>query len=283
MHRTPTTQSRGRPSAPSASPERPLPAVLLVMPHALDRAPLAQLLATRNDLALAGEASDATSLRAPPRRAPTVILVALTLVGLRDGIGVAEVLRRYPGVPIVALAPHEEDECLALVHPTPSAAPGLEAEDAVLPDLDCLTLAVLQGARGALRRSATPDELVRALIEVAHGGFWYDESLSRRIMAWARLSTHGDMGSFLNPRESLVAAGLAAGQANKEIAGAIGVSETTVKRHVGHLLHRFQLADRLQLGLLLSRHGYLFDRAEPRRTRRRGPVGPRGPSRHPAG
>ena len=67
-------------------------------------------------------------------------------------------------------------------------------------------------------------------------------------------------GEPLSERELDVAALLAEGLSNKEISTALDISEPTVKKHVGHILEKLGLADRLQAGLFLARNPLLLRR-----------------------
>jgi NarL family two-component system response regulator LiaR len=59
----------------------------------------------------------------------------------------------------------------------------------------------------------------------------------------------------LTPRERDVLALICRGYANKRIARELGLSEKTVKAHVGHLLAKLGVADRTQAALLAVRTG----------------------------
>ena len=61
-----------------------------------------------------------------------------------------------------------------------------------------------------------------------------------------------DWAAPLTDREREVAATIAAGSSNKEIARQLGITERTVKAHVGAILEKLQVRDRLQLALLMS-------------------------------
>ena len=63
----------------------------------------------------------------------------------------------------------------------------------------------------------------------------------------------------LSPRETEVAQLLAEGRSNKEIAQRLEVSEPTVKKHIGHVLRKLGLQDRLQVALFVSRHPEFID------------------------
>jgi DNA-binding NarL/FixJ family response regulator len=57
-----------------------------------------------------------------------------------------------------------------------------------------------------------------------------------------------------------VAVLLAEGQSNKEISGLLTISEPTVKKHVGQILKKLSVQDRLQAGLFVARHPLIFSR-----------------------
>ena len=65
---------------------------------------------------------------------------------------------------------------------------------------------------------------------------------------------------MLSEREQEVVRCLERRPSNKEIASTLDISEPTVKKHVGHILQKLGLADRLQAGLLLARNPAVFKR-----------------------
>ncbi|MGV9711581.1 LuxR C-terminal-related transcriptional regulator [Gordonia sp. NPDC003424] len=89
------------------------------------------------------------------------------------------------------------------------------------------------------------------------------ESLPRwgsRVVAYIPLATptarpDEDLISALNPRELEVLGHLALGQRNKQIAGELGVSESTIKFHVAAILQKLQVSNRGEAGLLAAKAG----------------------------
>ena len=118
--------------------------------------------------------------------------------------------------------------------------------------MDCLQLAVTQGAIATVRRSADPEDLFHAIRGAARGSAWYDPTTMTGILAGRREDP------TFSARELEVAALIVEGMSNKEISTALRISEPTVKKHVGHILQKLGLADRLQAGLLLARNPLLF-------------------------
>jgi len=68
------------------------------------------------------------------------------------------------------------------------------------------------------------------------------------------LAGNGKSPVALSSRELEVAELISAGRSNKEISSALKISEPTVKKHVGHILEKLGLQDRLQVGLYVARN-----------------------------
>jgi DNA-binding NarL/FixJ family response regulator len=112
------------------------------------------------------------------------------------------------------------------------------------------------GALGTLRRSAEPAALFQAVRAVAAGQASYEP---RTAMALSHPGRND--GERLSGRELDVAVLLAEGQSNKEIARLLAITEPTVKKHVGQVLRKLGVQDRLQAGLFVARHPLLFSRS----------------------
>ena len=116
-------------------------------------------------------------------------------------------------------------------------------------------LVVEQGANGYLHYFAVPELLVQVAGVVEAGGLWLGAELMRQLItATAKQlppSPTADLSS-LTTRERLVAEAVAAGKTNKEAARELGITERTVKAHLGAVFDKLGVRDRLQLVLLLS-------------------------------
>jgi len=101
------------------------------------------------------------------------------------------------------------------------------------------------GASCYLLKTATKDELIRAIVAVAKNGGYLQAEVTmpflRRIAQEARNSA---AKRSLTVREVQILEYLAEGLANKEIAGRLVVSEETVKSHVRHLYDKLGALDR---------------------------------------
>jgi DNA-binding NarL/FixJ family response regulator len=122
-------------------------------------------------------------------------------------------------------------------------------------DADEFVFAALRaGASGFLLKDALPDELVSAVRVVAAGGGLLAPSVtSRLIEQFARIPSPADGPKTLEElteRELEVLVLVARGLSNAEIAGALHVAEATVKTHVGRMLSKLGLRDRVQAVVL---------------------------------
>jgi len=117
------------------------------------------------------------------------------------------------------------------------------------------------GARGYCNTHAAAKLLIQIASVVVQGGLWIGEPLMQRLIsATSRIqaASGGSGGGSsvwsknLTEREKEVASTLARGSSNKEIANALGITERTVKAHVGAILDKLQVRDRLQLSLIVN-------------------------------
>lgn len=114
-------------------------------------------------------------------------------------------------------------------------------------------------ARGYCNTHAAPAFLRQVADVVGQGGIWIGETLMNRLVdATARTAIEqpaepGDSWtSLLTPREQEVARAVAEGASNKEIARGLGITERTVKLHVGAVLEKLAVRDRLQIALIVN-------------------------------
>jgi NarL family two-component system response regulator LiaR len=202
--------------------------VLVVDDHAVVREGLRAYLDLQDGIEVAGEAADGEeALEAVERVHPDVVLMDLVMPKL-DGLGAMRALReRAPRARVIVLTSFLDDDRLL---------PALRA-----------------GAAGYLLKNAQPEELARA-VRAAHAG----EALLDPVVA-ARLveALSGDEEPLdrLTPREREVLELIGRGFANKLIARELGVSEKTVKTHVGHVLAKLGVSDRTQAAVIAVRAG----------------------------
>ena len=123
-------------------------------------------------------------------------------------------------------------------------------------DLDEYAFAALQaGASGFLLKDALPEELLRAIRTVHAGDAVVAPSTTQRLIArYVRRGTAAELPTAgvesLTEREREVWLAIARGLTNGEIAASLGISEATVKTHVGNVLGKTGMRDRVALVVL---------------------------------
>lgn len=203
--------------------------VLLVDDQELIRFGFRMILQNEVDIEVVAEAADGeAAVREAMRVDPDVVVMDVRMPGV-DGIAATEQLvARTPRCRVLILTTFDLDEY---------AFAGLRA-----------------GASGFLLKDALPAEFVAAVRAVAAGDAVVAPRVTRRLLdAFAhRLPAPGAEGApdpalaRLTDREREVLMALAAGLSNAEIAARLVLSETTVKTHVGRILGKLQLRDRVQ-------------------------------------
>ena len=120
--------------------------------------------------------------------------------------------------------------------------------------------ALAAGASSFLLKNAPPEQLIGAVRVVAAGDALLAPSITRRVIEqFTRLPRPGGTDALvgLTDQEREVLKLIAQGLSNAEIAARLFVSDATVKSHVGHLLAKLQLRDRVQAVVLAYESGLI--------------------------
>jgi DNA-binding NarL/FixJ family response regulator len=201
--------------------------VLVVDDHQLVRSGLMSLLSSTDDLRVVGEAADGRqAVRLAHELAPDVVLMDLSMPGM-DGVqATREVLSARPSTAVVALTSFADQR--RVVEALAAGAVGYLLKD-------CDPQEVLAGVRAAAAGHAPIDPRVaRALLPGGAGGRSPAEALSHRELEVLRLVSHG--------------------LANKQIGRRLGISERTVKVHMGNVFKRIGVSDRTSAALWARDH-----------------------------
>jgi DNA-binding NarL/FixJ family response regulator len=131
-------------------------------------------------------------------------------------------------------------------------------------DLDEYVYEALRaGASGFLLKDSPRADLIAAVRAAAAGNALLAPTVTRRLIeAFARRPAEASPSparlALLTPREREVLVLLARGGSNAEVAAALFVSEATVKTHVGNLLAKLALRDRVQAVILAYETGIVI-------------------------
>jgi DNA-binding NarL/FixJ family response regulator len=212
--------------------------VLVADDQALVRAGLRMLLEAQPGLEVAGEAVDgADAVAKVGELRPDVVLMDVRMPGV-DGVAAT---RRLVQAGLVG-----PDAAAVLVLTTF----GL---DGVVQD------ALRAGASGFLLKDADPEELVRAVRNVAAGDAVLDPAVTRQVLEGLgrRPGPARDPAALdaLTGRERAVLAQLALGRSNADIAARLEIAEETVKSHVKRLLAKLGVGNRVQAAVLAYETG----------------------------
>jgi DNA-binding NarL/FixJ family response regulator len=122
-----------------------------------------------------------------------------------------------------------------------------------------LSGALRAGANGFILKDSSAEDLVAAVRTVAEGGSWLDPAVTARVLTRFResadLPASGVHQEVLTSREQEVLHAIACGLTNAEIAGALFISELTVKSHIGRIFVKLGLRDRAAAVVYAFDHG----------------------------
>jgi two-component system, NarL family, response regulator LiaR len=214
--------------------------ILVVDDHAVVREGLRTFLGLQEGFEIVGEAADGEeAVEQAARLEPDVILMDLVMPKL-DGVSAMREVRRRWGPPergqpprVIVLTSFLDDDRLL---------PALEA-----------------GAAGYLLKNSQPAELARAVRAAQAGEAIIDPTVAARLVHTLsdreRAHSGPDPLEQLTTREREVLILIAQGRSNKRIALELGISEKTVKTHVGHVLAKLGVTDRTQAAVLAVQEG----------------------------
>ncbi len=201
--------------------------ILLVDDHHLVRAGMTSLLEAEPDLSVVGAARDgAEALDEAARLHPDVVLMDLSMPGMGGVEATRALVSAEPDTRVVVLTSFS--------------------------DRDRVGEALSAGAIGYLLKDSEPADLLAAVRAAARGYVPLDPRVAGALLPRRQRSVPA--ADALSPREVQVLRLVAQGLANKQIARSLGISERTVKAHLGRVFRELGVADRTSAALWARDH-----------------------------
>lgn len=201
--------------------------VLLVDDHSLVRTGFKRILESHDDIEVIGEAADgAEAVRLAQTLAPDVIVMDWAMPGMNGLVATRKITETVPNAAVIILSMHSEDTL-------------------VRQSLDA-------GAKGYILKNVVDLGLETAIRKVAAGEIALDSQVARL----ARLK--GEIHASLTEREMEILEHIVAGESNKEIAAALGLSANTVAVHRANIMSALGVHNTAELVVYAIRNGLVI-------------------------
>jgi DNA-binding NarL/FixJ family response regulator len=198
--------------------------VVLVDDHTVVRRGLRKVLESTNEIEVVGEIGDgAKAVAESSSFNPDVVVMDVGLPGLNGIEATRQILSKAPTTQVLMLSMHADEQYIRQ-----SAA---------------------AGAKGYLLKDADDQDLVSAVLAVKRGETHFSSALA------SAAATAECPPDALSPREREVLARVCAGRTNREVAGELGLSVSTVETHRKHIIEKLDLHSTAELVRYAIRHG----------------------------
>jgi two-component system, NarL family, response regulator LiaR len=203
--------------------------VLIADDQTLFRRGLARLLEEDPRIALVGQATDGNdAVQKTKALSPDVVLMDLRMPGLDGAEATQQIIRDHPEVKVLILSTFEADSYVLQ--------------------------ALRAGASGYILKDAEPAAIASSIMSVLSGERVMAGAVANRVLDMLTgSSTPKEFYDGLTAREVEILKLMAKGQANKQIAFNLKISEKTVRNHISHIYEKLQIYDRAQAVLYAVR------------------------------
>ena len=210
-------------SASAASASKATARVLVVDDHALLRTGVANIINQEPDLRVVAEAANGLeAIDAFERHHPDVTLLDLRMPEMEGVEAVRQIRSRDPQAKVIILTTYDTD--------------------------DDITRALKAGAKAYVLKDISAEALITCIHDVLAGKTYLAPAAAAKL-------AEGVTRVHLTPRELTTLRLMADGKSNKEIAGELGISDRTVKTHLGHLFEKLGVTSRTEAVKVASRRG----------------------------
>ena len=197
--------------------------VLVVDDHALVRTGVANIISHEADLVVVAEAANGVeAIAAFERYRPDVTLLDLRMPVMEGVEAVRQIRLRDPLAKVIVLTTYDTDEDI--------------------------TRALKAGAKAYILKDISAGALIACIHDVLAGKTYLAPTAAAKL-------AEGVARVQLTPRELATLRLVADGRSNKEIASTLGISERTVKTHLGHLFEKLGVTSRTEAVKVATRRG----------------------------
>ena len=199
--------------------------VLVVDDHALFRTGVANIINQESDLRVVAEAGNGVdAVAAYEQHRPDVTLLDLRMPVMEGVEAVRRIRTRDPQAKVIVLTTYDTDEDISR--------------------------ALKAGAKAYVLKDISAEALVSCIHDVLAGKTYLAPAAAAKL-------AEGVTRVQLTPRELSALRLMADGKANKEIASELGISERTVKTHLGHLFEKLGATSRTEALRVATRRGLI--------------------------
>jgi DNA-binding NarL/FixJ family response regulator len=197
--------------------------VLIADDHALLRTGVANIINQDPNLRVIAEAGNGLeAVAAFERHRPDVTLLDLRMPEMEGVEAVRQIRDRDPLAKVIILTTYDTDEDI--------------------------TRALKAGAKAYILKDISAEALITCIHDVLAGKTYLAPSAAAKL-------AEGVTRMHLTPREMTALKLMADGKSNKEIANELGISDRTVKTHLGHLFEKLNVTSRTEAIKVASRRG----------------------------
>lgn len=197
--------------------------VLVVDDHSLVRTGVVKIITQEPDLEVVAEAANgAEAVEAFDKFRPAVTLLDLRMPVMEGVEAVRRIRELDPNAKVIVLTTYDTDEDI--------------------------TRALKAGAKAYALKDITAEELVTCIHDVIAGKTYLAPAAAAKL-------AEGMARMQVTPRELSTLRLMADGKSNKEIATALGITERTVKSHLGHLFEKLGVTSRTEAIKVATRRG----------------------------
>ena len=206
--------------------------IIIADDHRIMREGVQMLLADHENIEVVGEADSGESLlQLLETTAADAVLMDLEMPEMGGLDALTHISSRFPQVAVVILSMHDRP--------------------------DFVRRAITEGADGYLLKSASREEVIRALETVVAGGSYVQQELVAPLVTGLGDEPTSSAGISLTKREHQVLELMALGHDTQAMAAELGIAEATIRTHVKNLFSRLNVHSRAQAVAVGLRQGLI--------------------------